>query len=271
VTSPLADDGDTILSQLAAGTASPVLVADFQAFSSAPRLSQLISDRAAGRPVYQVDPLAALSHQRPYVSLADLAAEAVGSFARSAPPAGPAFVVGYCSAAALSLHIAALLARTREATAILLRPYWPDDDVIRNNFAALAANLGAPQLSCPELDDDPDRSVRHMEKLLGAEMESLVTSQGLDPATGTFGELLLTYRSWLAFLVACRNDSRDTRPGAATAATAATAVIALSETPDAITVPGLLPGQFKVCPLIVPDPENPVTPEVADTLVAQLG
>ena len=207
MTNPLADDGDMIVRQIVAGATKPVLVADFQAFSSAPRLSHLVSDRAEGRPVYQVDPLGALSQDRPYISLADLAAEAVGSFGRSQPADGPAFVIGYCSAAALAVHIAALLARTREATAVLLRPTWPDTDTVKANFATLAANLGARQLACPELDDDPDHCVRFMEKLLSAELKTLVTGQGLDASAETFGELLLTYRSWLAFLLACRNDS----------------------------------------------------------------
>lgn len=143
---PLADDGDMILRRLVDGAAKPVLVADFQAFSSAPRLSHLVGDRAQGRPVYQVDPLEALSQDRPYISLADLAAEAAGSFGRSQPADGPAFVIGYCSAAALSMHIATLLAHSREATAVLLRPSWPDTEVIKGTFATLAANLGARQL-----------------------------------------------------------------------------------------------------------------------------
>ena len=118
MTSPLADDGDMLVHRIVAGAAKPVLVADFQAFSSAPRLSHLVIDRAGGRPVYQVDPLEALSRDRPYISLADLAAEAVDSFGRFQPADGPAFVIGYCSAAALSMHIATLLARSREATAV---------------------------------------------------------------------------------------------------------------------------------------------------------
>lgn len=261
---PLAHDGDMILRRLVAGAAQPVLVADFQAFSSAPRLSHLIADRAAGRPVYQVDPLEALSQDQPYISLADLATEAVGSFERSQPADGPAFVVGYCSAAALSLHITALLARTREATAVLLRPTWPDTDRIEANFAMLAANLGARQLPCPELDGDPDHCVRLMEQLLHAELKALVTSQGLDGSADTFGELLRTYRSWLAFLLACRNDSLAGWAGGTTAVTV------LTEAPDSVTVPGLPAGQFEVCPLPVLDEDNPITPEVVELLVAQI-
>jgi hypothetical protein len=268
VANPLTDDstvdGDRILRRLAAGAAKPVLVADFQAFSSAPRLSHLVSGRAEGRPVYQVDPLDALSQDRPYISLADLAAEAAGSFARSQPADGPAFVIGYCSAAALSVHIATLLARSREATAILLRPSWPDTKNIEDQFAMLAANLGARQLPCPELDGDPDRCVRRMEELLRAELAALVAGQGLDGSADTFGELLLTYRSWLAFLLACRNDSLAGWAGGSIAVTV------LTEAPDSVTVPGLPPGEFEVSPLPVVDQDNPITPEVVELLVAQL-
>lgn len=261
---PLADDSDMILRRLVAGSAGPILVADFQAFSSAPRLSHLVGDRAAGRPVYQVDPLGALSQDRPYISLADLAAEAADLFARSQPADGPAFVIGYCSAAALSLRIAALLARTREATAVLLRPSWPGTDSIKATFATLAANLGARQLTCPDLDGDPDHCVRRMEELFRAQLKALAASQGLDGSADTFGELLLTYRSWLAFLLACRNNP----PAGRTDAT--TAVTVLTEAPEGVTVPGLPAGQFHVCPLPALDQENPITPEVADLLVAQI-
>jgi hypothetical protein len=264
VTTPHADDGDMLVRPIVAGAAQPVLVADFQAFSSAPRLSHMVSDRAEGRPVYQVDPLGALSQDRPYISLADLAAEAVGSFGRSQPADGPVFVIGYCSAAALSVHIAALLARTRDATAILLRPTWPDTDAVEGTFATLAANLGARQLSCPELDGDPEHCVRLMADLLGAELKALAASQGLDGSADTFGELLLTYRSWLAFLLACRNDSLADWAGKTTA------VKVLTEAPDSTTVPGLPTGRFEVCPLPVPDEDNPITAEVVELLVAQI-
>lgn len=267
VTIPIADDGDLIVRQLAAGAANPILVADFQAFSSAPRLSHLVSDRFGGRPVYQIDPLEALSGDRRYIPLADLAADATASFERSQPADGPAFVIGYCSAAALAMHIATLLAPSREATAVLLRPSWPGNETIERTFATLAGNLGARQLPCPELDGAPDRCVRDLEEVLRSQLEVLATSQGLDASADTFGELLVTYRSWLAFLLACRNDSLAGRVGTRAGPSAVTV---LSETPDSEIVPGLAPGQFEVCPLPIADGDNPVTPEVADLLVAQI-
>jgi hypothetical protein len=258
-----AADGDTIVRRLADGKADPVLVADFQAFSSAPRLSHVVSGRAEGRPVYQVDPLGALSRDRPYISVADLAAEAAGSFARSRPADGRVFVIGYCSAAALAVHIATQLARSREATAILLRPSWPDSEGVEEQFAMLASNLGA-RLPCPDLDGDPDRCVLRMEELLRAELQALVTSQGLDGSVDSFGELLLTYRSWLAFLLACRNDSQAGWGGGNAAVTV------LTEAPDSVTIPGLPPADFTVSPLPALDENNPITPEVVELLVAQI-
>ncbi|HEY1624918.1 MAG TPA: hypothetical protein VGG16_14070 [Streptosporangiaceae bacterium] len=265
MTTPLTDDGNLILRRLVAGTAKPVLVADFQAFSSAPRLSNLVTERAEGRPVYQVDPLEALSQDRPYISIADLAAEAVGSFERSQPADGPAYVIGYCSAAALAMHIATSLASSREAIAVLLRPSWPSAATIEDNFATLAGNLGARQLPPPRIDDDPDTCVRGMEEVLRTQIDLLATGQGLDASADTFGELLLTYRSWLAFLLACRNDSLTDWT------TGPTAVTVLAEAPDSVTVPGLSRGQFEAYPLPATDDENPVTPEIADLMVAQIG
>src|SRR6202035_3216720 len=132
---------------------------------------------------------------------------------------------------------------------VLLRPTWPDTEGIEATFATLAANLGARELACPDLDGDPDRCVRRMEELLRDELQGLATSQGLDGSADTFGELLLTYRSWLAFLLACRNDSLADGAGEPTA------VKVLTEAPDGFTVPGLPAGQFEVCPLPVLDDE----------------
>ncbi|GEM_PF-1005603 len=264
---PFTDDGtarsDLILRQLTAGDARPVLVADFQAFSSAPRLSHLISARAQGQPVYQVDPLNALSFDRAYVSLADMAAEAAEEFGRSAPADGPAFVIGYCSAAALALHVATLLARSRPAVAVLLRPSWPDTEMITTQFATLVANVRASGRSSPVLDGDPGECVTSMEQVLRADMAALAASQGLEGAEDTFAELLMTYRSWLAFLLACRNDPRSAWSAGGAAVTV------LTELPDA-SVPRLSPSAVKHERLPEIDGKNPVTPEVVDLVVAQV-
>jgi len=267
VAHPFTDDdtvrSDLILRQITAGEARPVLVADFQAFSSAPRLSHLISTRAQGQPVYQVDPLNALSGDRAYVSLADMAAEAAEEFDRSGPADGPVSVIGYCSAAALALHVATLLARSQPTVAVLLRPSWPDTEMITTQFATLAANLRTSGRSSPVLDGDPDACVTSMEQMLRADIAALAASQGLEGAEDTFTELLMTYRSWLSFLLACRNDPRSAW------ADGGAAVTVLTELPEA-SVPRLSPSAVKQERLPAPGDKNPVTPEVVDLVVAQV-
>ncbi len=256
--------GDLIVKRLTTGQASPVLVADFQAFTSGPRLSELVSVKAEGRPVYQVDPLDFLSQDRPYLPQPDLADAVVGPFLRSEPADGRAFVVGYCSAAGLALRAAALIARSREVSVLLMRPSWPGDEMIQAQFASLIAGLGAPERPCPGLDGDPGNCVAAMEQVLRIELEALATSRGLGGSIDVFLELLLTYRSWLAFLLACRNDSTLAQAGGAAPVTV------LTDTTDGVTVPGLAPGAFRISPLPALDEDNPVTDEVAEIVVAQI-
>lgn len=264
---PFTDDdpvrSDLILRQLTTGDARPVLVADFQAFSSAPRLSHLISTRAQGQPVYQVDPLNALSGDRAYMSLAEMAAEAAEEFDRGEPVGGPASVIGYCSAAALALHVATLLARSRPTVAVLLRPSWPDTEMITTQFATLVASLRTSGRPSPVLDGDPGECVTSIEQMLRADVAAVAASQGLEGAEDTFTELLMTYRSWLAFLLACRNDPRSAW------ADGGGAVTVLTELPAA-SVPGLSPSAVKHERLPDVGAKNPVTPEIVDLVVAQV-
>lgn len=254
---------DLILEQITAGGTGPVLVADFLAFSSAPRLSDLISSRIQGRPVYQLDPLGALSGDRAYVSLADLAAQAAQEFGRPQPADGPVTVIGYCSAAALSLHLATLLARSAPTVAVLLRPSWPDAEMITAEFATLLANLRSGGRPSPVLDGDPGEVVTSMEQALRADIAAMAASQGLE-GEESFAELLMTYRSWLGFLLACRNDPRSAW------ADGGAAVTVLTEFQGA-SVPGLSPGavRYELLPP-APDDKNPVSPAVVDLVIAQV-
>lgn len=254
---------DLIVRKLTAGQDGPVLVVDFQAFSSAPRLSQLLSTKAEGRSVYQVDPLDFLSQGEPYAPLTEMADAVAGQFLNSEAPDGHVFVVGYCSAAGLAMRVAALLARSREVSALLLRPSWPGDELIRESFATLITNLGAAGRACPELDGDPGGRVAAMEQILRTELEAMATSRGLGGSIEVFLELLLTYRSWLAFLLACRNDSPPRADGV-------TAVTVLTDAPDGAAVPGLAPDAFRTTPLPVTDDDNPVTDEIVEIVAAQL-
>jgi hypothetical protein len=214
--------------------------------------------------VYQVDPLDFLSQGPSYAALTDMADAVVDPFLRSEPADGRVFVVGYCSAAGLSMHIAKLLARSREVSALLLRPSWPGDEQVQRQFASLIANLGTADRPCPDLDGDPAGCVAAMEQILRTELEAMAESRGLGGSIDVFLELLLTYRSWLSFLLACRNDSPPARTGGAVSVTV------LTDPSDDLSVPGLPSDAFGVSPLPALDEDNPVTDEVVEIVAAQI-
>jgi hypothetical protein len=265
---------ELILAQLAAGEAEPVLVADFQPFSAAERLSELISTRIAGRPIYQADPLEALSRDRRYVPLPELAAAYAEAFLAAVPGDGPAFLVGQCSAAALSLRIAKLLVATRDVTVILVKPTWPDAEHVGALFDEFQRNLGAEYRPCPWLDGDPSQSVARLEQILREEITQMATDRGLDPAEEAFTELLLLYRSWLAFLLSCRNDLPDAQAEQALADALAAdrlTVKVLADTDVVVSVPGLSPDALQISWLPPhTSPDGSATPELAELVLAQI-
>jgi hypothetical protein len=207
---------ELIFRQLSDDDAEPVLIADFQPFSAEPRISQLLGSRS-GRTVYQIDPLAALVGDQTYHSIPELAGACAEAFLAASSAGDKVHVIGYCSAAALSLHTAALLEDRRNVTAVLVRPSWPDDEAIRNQFADFLTGLRATDRQCPDLHGDPRRCVAHLEQVLRDELLAMASAQGLDGSADAFRDLLGRYRAWLAFLLACRNYQQGACPVKASA------------------------------------------------------
>lgn len=256
-----------ICSQLSPGDGAAVLVADFKALNGEPRLSQLMCDAAADRRIYQVDPRGAVSGDRLYASLPELADEAAAIF-RSCESAALAdqrvFIVSHCSAVDLSLQIASRLTDTHEVTAILVRPTWPGtEENIAARFAEFQAKFGAGRHPCPDLDGDPWSCVAEMEQLMREGLTAVAARLGLEAAPPAFSELLVTYRSWLAFLLACRNDQPARAPSAAVA------VSVLTDEPDFV-LPGTGPGRCRIA--ATPPAEHPdaMTPELAKLVLDQV-
>jgi hypothetical protein len=257
-------DGSLMLKQLSHGTGEPILVADFQAWSTSPKLSELLSHRAEHHPVYRIDPVGVLSQDLLYVPLPELASACVAEFLGTAPADGRVFLVGHCSASALTLHIAKLLGTQREVTAILVGPVWPDEYHVRNRFDESARSVGAPETKFPDLPEDPAESVTLMADVLFAELNVLAAKQGLDGTADAFSELLAWYRSWLAFLLACSNDSAMKWDATGVE------IVAVAEPGSTVIIPGLQPGDYPVvrAPSLAED--APITPELADIVLAQL-
>lgn len=253
----------TILKHLTGGDAEHVLVADFQAWTTAPRLSRMLSRRAEGHPVYQVDPVGVLSGDQLYLPLQDLAQACVAEFLASGPTDGRVFIVGHCSASALSLHVARLLEASRSVSVILVGPAWPDEEHIWNRFAEFLSNLGAAERACPELRGDPAAAVARMERVLDEEVTAMAASQGVDGAADVFAELLAWYRGWLAFLLSCHNDPPMTWP------VPPADVVVLTSPEASAVVPGLGPDAYQHIQIPALRGDDPVTPELVECLLAQ--
>lgn len=260
-------DIEPICRQLTAGDGAAILVADFQPVNRAARLSQLLSDKTVGQRIYQVDPLGVLSGDRIYASLPELADESAAMFCSLEAPEVTnqrVFVVSYCSAAGLCMHIASRLAGAREVTAILVQPTWPGTpENIADAFAEFQAKFGAGSRPCPDLDGDPWSCVAGIEQLLREGLAELAARLGVGAATPAFSDLLVSYRVWLSFLLACRNDQPAQAPS-----DAVTAVVLTDE--PGFVLPGTGPGR---CRIIAPPPlERPdaVTPELAKLVLDQI-
>jgi hypothetical protein len=173
------------------------------------------------------------------------------------------FVVGHCSAAALSLEIAGRLAGEREVTAILVQPTWPGTDHVTERFADFQGKLGVGSLPSPDLDGDPWSCVAGMEQLMSDGLAGVATRLGLSKPPLAFAELLVSYRTWLAFLLACRNDQPVTVPSDAVA------ISVLTDEPGFV-LPGSVPGRCRVTPPPPADRPDAVTPELAKHLLDQV-
>jgi hypothetical protein len=256
-----ADAGKLILRPLSTGGASSVLVADFQAMSMAPRLSEMLSECVQGRSVFQIDPVRVLSGTRLYAPLAELAAACAEEFVGSGADHRRVFVVGHCSAAPLSLRVADLLAPGRSVTSVLVNPSWPGDDHVTAMFAEFLARFGTASRPCPDLDSDPCLVVSEMEQVFREEIIALAASRGLSGSAGAFSELVVWYRAWLAFLLAGRNDAPIRQ------ATGRAPVTVLSGDLSAVTVPGLSRDAYLVREL-PSQPGGGVTREMAEIVAA---
>lgn len=257
------DADELILRRLSTGEANPMLVADFQAMSMAPRLSEMLSELVHGQPVFQIDPVRMLSGTRLYLPLPELVAACADELLSSGADDSRVLVAGHCTAAPLALRVADLLAPARSVTAVLVNPSWPDDDHVTAKFAEFLSRFGTANRPCPDLDADPCLVVSAMEQVFREEMTALAASRGLAGSAAAFSDLLVWYRAWLAFLLAARNDaSMEWAAGRA-------AVTVLTDSPSAVTVPGLSKDAYRVFELSA-QPAGTVTRELAEIVAAHM-
>lgn len=256
-------DAGRICRQLTTGDGAAILVVDFPALNGAPRLSHLLSEKAVGQRTYQVDPLGVLSGDRLYASLQEMADESAAMLESSEARNQRMFVVSHCSAAGLGLGIASRLVGAREVTAILVQPSWPGTEHVAERFTEFQRKLDAGNHPCPDLEDDPRSCIAGMENILRGGLVKLAARLDLDAASPAFSNLLATYRAWLSFLLACRNDQPAKTPADAVT------LVALTDEPDFV-VSGTVPGRCRITPPPALEQPDAVTPELAQLVLDQI-
>lgn len=274
---------DLVPRQLTTGAGAPILVVDFVPLSAGASLSSLLGASSRGHPVYAIDPVSDLVVHQNYLSVADLASAYAAAFLNAEPggspgPAGPAglsgttlphiFVIGYCSAAPLALHIARLLTSTREISITLVRPSWPDATEIALEFAALRKGLGVVDPSSPNSDGDPEDAIADMTKILHGDLISMATEHGLDIASAVLTELLNRYRAWLAFLVAGR-QAEPMAPAGGPPPPPTPSIEVFTGTADDAIPPEFDVASCRITRLPILDQEPYATPELAELVLAQ--
>jgi hypothetical protein len=194
------------LKRLAVGDAEPILVLDFQRVLSAPTFGESLGAVDSGRTIYHVDPVDEPASGRHNRSLAELATRCADAFRQAEPAATAVTVVGYCSAAALSLRIAEQLAPSIAVQTILVLPTWPDSAMIESELARLRTNLGAEQTTLPGLSQDGVGILGRITELLDADLRAMIKARNLHAPSVLASGLLTRSVAWLAFLLACRAD-----------------------------------------------------------------
>lgn len=187
------------------GAADPLFVLDFPTFSARRRLSDLLAAHPAARPLYRLDPLAALLDEPVYASLEVFAAAYAPRIARLCDDGTlRPTVIGYCSAGALALRVAALLAPVHpEVRVLLVRPAWQDRAALYATFRESLLELGRTDPPVPDGSRPPAALLAWMGAQLERELERLAAGHGLSASDEAFAELLSRHRGWLSFVLAC--------------------------------------------------------------------
>lgn len=195
--------------QLASGDSYTIVAVDFQGTTGEKTLGeQLASGSHDGVAVYQIDPARDMGLELGKgTTVPDLDAIAAAySDALTGQTLGARVAVaGNCSAGTLTLRIASRLSDRGRAAAVLLRPTWPDLEMIGGQFANLRAGLHADEdAPVPALGGEPSRALEDALQVLRSDARSMAVESGISPDGRVVQELLVRYRGWLGFLLATR-------------------------------------------------------------------
>jgi hypothetical protein len=186
--------------RLSDGSGDPVLVVDFVKFSGDRTLGDLVSQALPGRPVLRADAVADLSGVAGLVTVPELAAGYVDLLAGQDQPA---LLIGYCSAAPLTMALAASWARLSTVPDIVLvAPVVPARADVLDSLAEIRTSLGqARDGQPPDLPADPGQAVTAISDLVRHDVGEVVRTQGFTPAEAAImtEQMAARYLAWLNF------------------------------------------------------------------------
>ena len=256
--------------QLTAGAGDPVVVVDFLQLSASRQLAEVLAARSNGHPIYRIDPVTDLAGDERYRALDRMATGYAEACVGKGLIDRELTVTGYCSAAALSLLLAARLAKVANVTSVLVQPTWPDARSIAADFGSFRADLsvGAHPLSDGKADADisldmeasPHLIFEKMRDVLRRDLQAVAEARGLHMAGRALADLLARYLAWLGFALSSRDAlrrpwPRELRPRLLLGATAAP------------FVPWLNPESYQVVRLEAPEQELLADDAFADSVL----
>ncbi|WP_153812210.1 amino acid adenylation domain-containing protein [Streptomyces sp. SUK 48] len=175
----------------------PVVVVDFNEFTSKTTLADVAAAITAERGLYRIDAVTAPVTDT--VGIVELAQACAQELRRQG--VYPETLIGYCSAATLSMHLAAELTvpGSPGPRVILVEPSWLTPDLVRADAAGIRASLEttAREDYCGEL------SIEAVMDWLCLALVSRLRADGLpdDDLDLCLGMLSDRYRAWFTFLL----------------------------------------------------------------------
>jgi len=267
---PAAGQQALTVEQLTAGAKDPIVVVDFLQLSAAPQLAEVLASRSDGHPVYRIDPVTDLAGDDGYHALDGLAAGYADACVGTGLSDRELMVTGYCSAAALSLLLAARLAKVANVSSVLVQPTWPDARSIAADFGSFRADLSvgdhlrpdgmADADALPDLEASPHLILEQMRGVLRHDLQAMAEARGLHPAGRAVADLLARYLAWLGFGLSSRDALRRPWPGELRPR------LLLGATAEPF-IPWLDPGSYQVVRLEVPEQELLADAAFADSVL----
>jgi hypothetical protein len=180
---------------------APIVLMDFARFSGETTLLELMQEEASHRGLYRIDGVDAFASADGCATINEVAGACHASLVEHG--VRPAGLIGYCSAANLTLRVADAfrMSNGRRPALALVDPIWPDPSLILADLAEALASLDAADSA---LSIDPALDLPSVLAVLRRELGRKLAADGTpDEEIDLCIDLMLgRYEAWFGFLFA---------------------------------------------------------------------